>query len=76
MTEHDPTPAWMLSTPQIKNELRTLLNELVPDQRWPKRTQLKDLVAFALDRFGADTADAGEHRALELAREIHAHERR
>lgn len=75
MGEANTHPAYM-STPMIKGELVELLRVLPPDKKWTKSQRLKDYVAFTLDRFPASTTDAGERRALELARHLSGWERR
>lgn len=65
-----------MSTPMIKGELHTLLSELVPAKKWPKRARLTDLCEFAVTSFASDTSDVREARALELAEVIRNSERR
>jgi hypothetical protein len=69
-------PAVYLSTPMIKGELLTLLGELHPAKRWPKKVRLRDLCSYALCEFRDGSADPRVTRVLDLARVIDRHERR
>lgn len=76
MSSDEERPAWLMSTPMIKGELRALLDELAPEKTWHKGSKLKDLIEFTVGRFAPDSNDARERRALELAQVLHRTERR
>jgi hypothetical protein len=64
-----------MSTHAIKAELVSLLQELVPEKVWYRRSGIVEMSEFAVHELDAESDDPRVQRALELAHVMYDHER-